>query len=109
MAINVAIRHNTYYTYDRLVSASPHIIRLKPAPHSRTPIHSYSLKIVPEAHFINWQQDAFGNYLARVVFPEKLKEIKVEVEVIAEMTVINPFDFFVEDYAEKYPFEYKDM
>lgn len=107
MAINVAIRHNTHYKYDRLVSASPHIVRLKPAPHSRTPIHSYSLNITPKEHFINWQQDAFGNYLARIVFPEKLKEIKVEVEVVAEMTVINPFDFFVEEYAEKYPFEYR--
>ncbi len=109
MAINVAIRHNTHYKYDRLVSASPHIIRLKPAPHSRTPIHSYSLHVEPQEHFINVQQDAFGNYLARIVFPEKLKEIKVEVEVIAEMTVINPFDFFVEEYAEKYPFNYKDQ
>ena len=106
MAINVAIRHNTHYKYDRLVSASPHIIRLKPAPHSRTKIHSYSLKISPEKHFVNWQQDAFGNYLARVVFPDQLKEMKVDVEVIAEMTVINPFDFFVEEYAEKYPFTY---
>ncbi len=107
MAIQVAIRHNTYYKYDRLVSASPHIIRLKPAPHSRSKILSYSMKIAPEEHFINWQQDAFGNYLARIVFHNKIQEIKVEVEVVAEMTVINPFDFFVEDYAEKFPFEYK--
>ncbi len=107
MAIHVAIKHNTYYKYDRLVSASPHIIRLKPAPHSRTPIHSYSLQITPKEHFINLQQDAFGNYLARVVFPNKLREIKVEIEVIAEMTAINPFDFFVEEYAEKFPFQYK--
>ncbi len=107
MAIQVAIRHNTYYKYDRLVSASPHTIRLKPAPHSRSKILSYSMKIAPEEHFINWQQDAFGNYLARIVFHEKLRQISVEVEVIAEMTVINPFDFFVEEYAEHYPFAYK--
>jgi len=109
MAINVAIRHNTHYKYDKAVSASPHIIRLKPAPHSRTVIHSYSLDIHPKNHFINWQQDAFGNYLARVVFKEQLNEIKVNVEVVAEMTVINPFDFFVEEYAENYPFVYKEQ
>jgi uncharacterized protein (DUF2126 family)/transglutaminase-like putative cysteine protease len=107
MAIIIAIKHDTYYKYDRLINMGPHIIRLKPAPHSRTKIHSYSLNIEPKEHFINWQQDSFGNYLARVVMHDKVKEFKVEVEVVAEMTVINPFDFFVEEYAEKFPFQYE--
>ncbi|MES2733840.1 MAG: transglutaminase family protein [Bacteroidota bacterium] len=106
MAIRVALRHYTRYEYDRLVSLSPHTFRLKPAAHSRTPIEAYSLKITPENHFINWQQDPFGNYLARVVFPDKTREMSVEVEVIAEMVVINPFDFFLDEYAEDFPFEY---
>ena len=106
MAIRVAINHKTTYSYDRLVSLSPHIFRLRPAAHSRTKIESYSFKVSPENHFINWQQDPFGNYQARVVFPEKTKELSVEVEVIADMVVINPFDFFVEEYAEKFPFKY---
>ena len=107
MAIIVAIKHNTSYKYDRLINMAPHIIRLKPAPHSRTKIHSYSLNIEPKEHFINWQQDSFGNYMARIVMNEKVKEFKVEVEVIAEMTVINPFDFFVEEYAKSFPFKYE--
>lgn len=106
MTIRVSINHRTSYKFDRPVSLSPHTIRLRPAPHSRTAIHSYSLKIKPEKHFINWQQDAFGNYLARLVFPEKCTQLEVDVEVIADMTVINPFDFFVEEYAEHYPFTY---
>jgi len=106
MTIRVAINHRTTYKFDRPVSMSPQTVRLRPAPHSRTPIHSYSLNIKPQAHFINWQQDAFGNYLARLVFPEKCTEFEVDVEVIADMTVINPFDFFVEEYAENFPFDY---
>ena len=106
MTIRVSINHRTSYKFDRPVSLSPHTVRLRPAPHSRTPIHSYSLKIKPEQHFINWQQDSFGNYLARLVFPEKCTEFEVDVEVIADMTVINPFDFFVEEYAEDFPFTY---
>ena len=106
MTIRVAIRHKTVYNFDRTVSLSPHVFRLRPAVHSRTPIKGYSLRIEPETHFINWQQDPFGNMLARVVFPEKCSRLSVEVEVIAELTVINPFDFFVEDYAEAYPFNY---
>ena len=109
MAILVAIKHNTSYKYDHLINMGPHVIRLKPAPHSRTKIHSYSLNIEPNEHFINWQQDPFGNYLARIVMHEKVKEFKVGVEVIAEMTVINPFDFFVEEYAGKFPFQYVEQ
>ena len=106
MTIRIAINHRTSYKFDRPVSLSPHTVRLRPAPHSRTPIHSYSLKIKPENHFINWQQDAFGNYLARLVFPEKCTEFEVDVEVIADMEAFNPFDFFVEDFAENFPFSY---
>ncbi len=106
MTIRVAIRHNTYYKFDRHVKLSPHVVRLRPAPHSRTPIQSYSLKVTPDEKFLNWQQDAFGNYLARLVFPEKTKEFSVEVEVVADMTVINPFDFFLEEFAEEFPFTY---
>ncbi|MYM64246.1 DUF2126 domain-containing protein [Pseudomaricurvus sp. HS19] len=106
MTIRVALNHNTYYKFDRLVNLSPHTIRLRPAPHSRTPIHSYSLKVSPADHFINWQQDAFGNFLARIVFPEKTDHLSIEVEVQADMTVINPFDFFLEEYAENFPFTY---
>src|SRR5579864_6566834 len=100
MAIRVAIKHKTTYNYDRPVSLSPHIFRLRPAVHSRTPIEAYSLKITPKDHFLNWQQDPFGNYQARVVFLEQTRELTLDVEVIARLEVINPFDFFVEEYAE---------
>ncbi|MFN8253363.1 MAG: transglutaminase family protein [Ferruginibacter sp.] len=106
MAIRVAIKHKTVYHYDRPVSLSPHIFRLRPAPHSRTPIEAYSFKVSPKDHFINWQQDPFGNFQARLVFPEKATEMVVDVEVIASLQVINPFDFFVEEYAEHFPFKY---
>ena len=108
MALKVAITHKTHYKYDKKVNLSPHVIRLRPAPHSRTPIESYSLKIEPKNHFINWQQDPFGNYLARIVFPEKTDKLFIDVELIANMVTINPFDFFVEDGAKSYPFTYKD-
>ena len=106
MTIHVAIRHKTTYRYDHPVVMEPHLFRLRPAVHSRTPIEAYSFKIKPEKHFINWQQDPFGNFVARVVFPEPVKELTVDVSVIADMTVINPFDFFVEEYAEDFPFKY---
>ena len=107
MAIRVAINHKSLYQYDRLVQLSPHIFRLKPAVHCRTPIETYSLKIEPENHFINWQQDPFGNYQARVVFLEPTRVLSLEVDVVANMTVINPFDFFLEETAEHYPFIYE--
>ena len=109
MAISVAITHKTTYKFDRFVAMSPHVFRLRPAPHSRTPIEAYSFKVLPEQHFINWQQDPFGNYQARVVFPEKTNMLKIEVEIIAKLSVINPFDFFVEEYAAKFPFAYDDI
>ncbi|MEJ2361038.1 MAG: transglutaminase family protein [Gammaproteobacteria bacterium] len=107
MTIHAAIRHKTTYRYDQPVVMEPHLFRLRPAVHSRTPIEAYSFRITPEKHFINWQQDPFGNFIARVVFPEPVKQLSVDVSVIADMTVINPFDFFVEEYAESFPFRYE--
>ena len=106
MAIRVAINHKSLYRYDRLVNLSPHVFRLRPAVHCRTPIEAYSFKIKPEKHFINWQQDPFGNYQGRVIFLEPARALSVEVDLVADMTVINPFDFFLESSAEKYPFDY---
>jgi uncharacterized protein (DUF2126 family) len=107
MAIHVALSHRTRYRYDRPVSLSPHIIRLRPAPHCRTPILSYSLAVTPRTHFINWQQDPHGNYLARIVFPDKTRELAIEVDLVAEMSVFNPFDYFLEPSAETFPFQYE--
>ena len=108
MAIHVALTHVTDYRYDRLVALGPQVIRLRPAPHCRTPILSYSLSISPTQHFINWQQDPFANYMARLVFPDLTDHFRVTVDLVAEMAVYNPFDFFLEDWAENFPFRYDE-
>jgi uncharacterized protein (DUF2126 family)/transglutaminase-like putative cysteine protease len=109
MTIHAALNHVTHYTYDRLVNLGPQVIRLRPAPHCRSKIISYSLKVEPAAHYINWQQDPFSNYQGRLVFPEKTREFKVTVDLVVEMAVYNPFDFFLEPTAEKYPFKYDNL
>ena len=107
MAIRVALLHKTIYRYDRPVMLSPHQVRLRPAPHSRTPILSYSLTVEPAQHFINWQQDPYGNYIGRFVFPEPTRTLSFTVDLTADLTVVNPFDFFVEKDAEHFPFSYE--
>lgn len=108
MSIKAAVYHLTHYKYDRPVTLQPQIIRLQPAPHSKTKVLSYSLKVSPDLHFVNVQQDPYGNFLTRFVFPEPVTELKIEVDLVADMTVYNPFDFFVEETAETFPFEYPE-
>lgn len=108
MAIIAGVQHITHYKYDRPVSLGPQIIRLRPAPHSRTRVVSHSLKVFPEDHFVNYQQDPYGNWLARYVFPNPVRELRIEVDLVADMTVYNPFDFFLEEIAEEWPFTYPE-
>ena len=106
MVLHVGLTHTTTYRYDHRIGMGPQVIRLRPAPHCRTPILSYSLTLQPELHFINWQQDPFGNFQARVVIPETTDQFSVTVDLVADMAVINPFDFFLEDSAQTWPFSY---
>jgi len=107
VATRISLRHQTSYGYDRPVALSPQVIRLRPAPHARARIHSYALQLAPARHFLNWQQDPFGNFLARAVFPERTAELRVDVELLFDIEVHNPFDFFLEPEAERWPFRYE--
>ncbi|MDY7024189.1 MAG: transglutaminase N-terminal domain-containing protein, partial [Cyanobacteriota bacterium] len=107
MSVKVSLNHRTNYQYNRPILLGPQTIRLRPAPHCRTPIQSYSLQIHPQNHTITWHQDLYGNFLARINFPQPTDIFKIEVNLIADLQPFNPFDFLIENYAERYPFNYE--
>ncbi|GAB3775622.1 uncharacterized protein (DUF2126 family)/transglutaminase-like putative cysteine protease [Nocardioides ginsengisegetis] len=109
MSVKVALEHRTTYEFARPIAVAPHVVRLRPAPHCRTPIEAYSLEVSPKNHFVNWQQDPFGNWLARLVFPEPVQTLDITVGLVADLMVINPFDFFIEESAERFPFAYEPV
>lgn len=106
MTMRVALHHHSHYRFDREVAVFPHEIRLRPAAHNRIPILDYSLKVLPDKHLLHWQQDLYGNFVARLTVPEPTHELSVIVDLVADLGVMNPFDFFVEPWAEYYPFQY---
>src|ERR1700687_1306057 len=106
MGIQVALNHRTQYRYEKAFSVCPQVIRLRPAPHCRTPILSYSLSVTPAGHLLNWQLDLHNNHVARLLFTEKTNEFVVDVDLVAELSPFNPFDFFLEPEVEAYPFNY---
>ena len=106
MGIQVALNHRTRYRYEKAVSLGPQIIQLRPAPHCRTPILSYSLNVTPSEHFLSWQRDPSSNRQARLLFPKKTSEFLVEVNLVADLSPINPFEFLLDPEVERYPFQY---
>ena len=108
MAIRVALEHRTEYRYGRPLSMGPQVIRLRPGVHTRTPVHQYSMTVSPDDHFINWRQDPQGNHLARVVIPEPTDHFTVAIDLVVDLVSFNPFDFFIEEAAEEWPFSYDD-
>lgn len=109
MAIRVAVQHLTRYSYDRLVELGPQVVRLRPAAHCKAKVVSYSLRFVPSEHFENWQQDPYGNFLARYVVPKPTREVELNVEIVVDIASVNPFDFFLEPGAEQFPFTYEPL
>src|SRR5260221_2074045 len=87
MTIHVALNHVTRYRYDRPVMLSPQVVRLRPAPHTRTPVHAYSLKVRPEKHVVNWHHDPQSHWLASFVFQENTPELSIDVYLVAERSV----------------------
>ena len=106
MGTQVGLHHRTQYRYDKAVSLGPQIIQLRPAPHTKTEILSYSLDVDPADHILNWQFDSLGNHFARVIIPNKTVMFVVDIDIIADLTPYNPFAFFIEPGFENYPFEY---
>jgi uncharacterized protein (DUF2126 family)/transglutaminase-like putative cysteine protease len=106
MGIHVALNHRTDYRYPQPIFLGPQVIQLCPAPHCRIPILSYSLDVIPGKHLLHWQMDPHSNRLARLLFSERTDELVVDVNLVADLSPTNPFDFLLEPGVEEYPFTY---
>ena len=108
-APRIALRHRLDYRFDRPVRLSTHWLRLCPAPGTRANITAYTLRVGPRTHFLNWLRDPFENHLARLDLPEPVRHFTLDLEILAELQPVNPFDFLTEPYAANHPFDYPEQ
>ncbi|MGI9212205.1 MAG: transglutaminase family protein, partial [Methylococcaceae bacterium] len=109
MSTLVALLHHIEQTYGSRRTVPTHWLRVRPAPHTRPDITAYTIKVTSEPHFLNWVRDPFENYIARLDLPEPVASLGLTVELLADLTPINPFDFLTEPEAAHYPFDYSEQ
>ena len=104
--MKLGLRYATIYRYDAAVAFSPHDLRLFPRGDRFSRVRRFRLRVNGDSA-VRFSRDVFDNVVVSCFFPERMTELRFDLEIDLDLEEKDAFDFILESSAVEMPFEYQ--